>query len=175
MIQLWESFLKDVCSPSTVGCFFFHTESPLNRGPCHREQSQACGYCKNPAMSQQNRSLSRNWAPVSPRLHFSERFQCPTHVQVGDFRPLWSLWKPCHEISKEGSRFAFLLQLCSNCQTWCLAFVVGQHFWCSCLTKMIWDAHWVEGPHAAVARIFNQPLLPLKNLDWPLFFWTYIQ
>lgn len=62
------------CSSSTA----FHIESPLNREPCRGEQSQACGCCKNSAISQRHRSLSRNWAPVSLRLHFSQRLH--THV-----------------------------------------------------------------------------------------------
>ena len=96
------------CISSTVGCFFFHIQSPLNQRACQREQRQACGYCKNSAISQQHWWLSRNWAPVSPQLHFSERAQFPTHIMythnmhnVGYFRPLWSLWKPCHKPCKE--------------------------------------------------------------------------
>lgn len=106
---VFENKMFDKCiSSSTVGCFFFHIQSPLNREACQREQSQACGYCKNSAISQQHRWLSRNWAPVSPQLHFSERAQSPTHIMythimhnVGYFTPLWSLWKPCQKPSKE--------------------------------------------------------------------------
>lgn len=88
------SISEDVCSSSTVGWFLSHIESPLNREPCHREQSQACGCCRNPAISQQHQSLSRNWVPVSPQSYFSECSVSHTRTSLVYFKPLWSRWKP---------------------------------------------------------------------------------
>lgn len=108
---------EDVCSSSTVGCFLSRIESPLNREPCHREQSQACGYCRNPAISQQHRSLSRNWVPVSPQSDLSERSVSCTRTSLVYFKPL-SRWKPCHQTSGEVSWILSVLHLCSTCQTY---------------------------------------------------------